>query len=250
MFARAHSKCRKPTAQKQGSGFHGRIRSRKDPCNGQLTTALPFVTFPPASCAFPLRWCDSALGGPIMETLAYDLATPYQLRPNNAHSRDGHILLRGVASQEEIDHVHPLITGLLAAHARTRTVWVAPDESAPLLEYASNLWQKSEELKAFIFAGRFARIAAELMGVRGVRLYHDEALVKEPGSSVTPWHKDHYTGRLRRTHHQNGRLSDSRVEMAPLRRHASWTVPGSMSVLRSRRALQNIRAPHACGGGP
>ena len=28
------------------------------------------------------------------------------------------------------------------------------------------------------------------MGVRGVRLYHDQALFKEPGGGRTPWHQD------------------------------------------------------------
>ncbi|MCC6395792.1 MAG: phytanoyl-CoA dioxygenase family protein [Bacteroidetes bacterium] len=156
-----------------------------------------------------------------MEMLAYDLATPYPVTSEQCSQfhHDGHILLRGLVAQEEIDYFRPLILGLLDAHAKTRTVWVAPDESAPLLEYASNLWQKSEEVRAFIFAKRFARVAAELMGVRGVRLYHDEALAKEPGGSATPWHKDHYNWPLATPHTIKMwiALSDIRVEMAPLR---------------------------------
>jgi ectoine hydroxylase-related dioxygenase (phytanoyl-CoA dioxygenase family) len=31
-----------------------------------------------------------------------------------------------------------------------------------------------------------------LMGADGVRLYHDQALIKEPGGKPTPWHQDHY----------------------------------------------------------
>ena len=30
------------------------------------------------------------------------------------------------------------------------------------------------------------------MGCRGVRLYHDQALYKEPGGGITPWHADQY----------------------------------------------------------
>jgi ectoine hydroxylase-related dioxygenase (phytanoyl-CoA dioxygenase family) len=43
-----------------------------------------------------------------------------------------------------------------------------------------------------VFGRRLARIAAELMGVRGVRLYHDQALYKEAGGGHTPWHADQY----------------------------------------------------------
>jgi len=55
-----------------------------------------------------------------------------------------------------------------------------------------NLWTESEVVRAFSFAGKLARIAAELMGVGGVRMYHDQALYKEPGGGITPWHADQY----------------------------------------------------------
>lgn len=55
-----------------------------------------------------------------------------------------------------------------------------------------NIWTKSEEVKRFVFGKRLARIATELMGVGGVRMYHDQALFKEPGGGFTPWHADQY----------------------------------------------------------
>jgi len=56
-----------------------------------------------------------------------------------------------------------------------------------------NLWTQSETVRAFVFGQRLARIAAELLGVKGVRLYHDQSLYKEPGGGVTPAHADqHY----------------------------------------------------------
>jgi len=54
-----------------------------------------------------------------------------------------------------------------------------------------NLWTHSELIRSFV-SGRLASIAAELMGVEGVRIYHDQALFKEPGGTATPWHLDHY----------------------------------------------------------
>src|SRR5690606_20894713 len=53
-----------------------------------------------------------------------------------------------------------------------------------------NLWRTDEEVKRFVFATRFAKIAADLLGVANVRLYHDQALFKEPGGGPTPWHQD------------------------------------------------------------
>lgn len=55
-----------------------------------------------------------------------------------------------------------------------------------------NLWRNDEVVKALIFSKRLAQIAAELMQVDGVRLYHDQALFKEAGGGIIPWHADQY----------------------------------------------------------
>ena len=43
-----------------------------------------------------------------------------------------------------------------------------------------------------MFSKRLAKIAADLMEVEGVRLYHDQALYKEPSGGITPWHADQF----------------------------------------------------------
>lgn len=55
-----------------------------------------------------------------------------------------------------------------------------------------NLWTKDETVKQLVFSKRLAGIATQLMEVEGVRLYHDQALFKEPGGGFTPWHADQY----------------------------------------------------------
>ena len=156
-----------------------------------------------------------------MESMTLDLARPYPVDANQCakYRRDGHILLQGVATPEDIEHYAPPILDLVEAHAKPRGVLVKPGESRPLYEYLANVWQKSEEVREFVFARRFAQIAAELMGVRAVRLYHDEAIEKEPGGSPSPWHKDHFNWPLA-THHTIKMwlaLADVRVEMAAIR---------------------------------
>lgn len=55
-----------------------------------------------------------------------------------------------------------------------------------------NLWQKDAEIQTFVFSKRLGQIASELMQVEGVRMYHDQALFKEAGGGITPWHADQY----------------------------------------------------------
>lgn len=55
-----------------------------------------------------------------------------------------------------------------------------------------NLWREDDHIKGLVFSERIAKIAADLMQVEGVRLYHDQALFKEAGGGITPWHADQY----------------------------------------------------------
>jgi ectoine hydroxylase-related dioxygenase (phytanoyl-CoA dioxygenase family) len=48
----------------------------------------------------------------------------------------------------------------------------------------------SQIVKEFVSSLSLGRIATELMGTRGVRMYHDQALYKEAGGGHTPWHVD------------------------------------------------------------
>ena len=63
-----------------------------------------------------------------------------------------------------------------------------------------NLWTKSDVVREFVFGKRLARIAAELMGTNGVRLYHDQALYKQGKGGFTPWHADQYYWPLASSH--------------------------------------------------
>jgi ectoine hydroxylase-related dioxygenase (phytanoyl-CoA dioxygenase family) len=56
----------------------------------------------------------------------------------------------------------------------------------------TNIWTQSEVARKLVFSRRLAQIATELLGTKGVRLYHDQALYKEPGGGITPWHADGY----------------------------------------------------------
>ncbi|WP_083421877.1 phytanoyl-CoA dioxygenase family protein [Arsenicibacter rosenii] len=55
-----------------------------------------------------------------------------------------------------------------------------------------NLWQQDDRCREFVLSKRLGQIAAELMQTSGVRLYHDQALFKEAGGGITPWHADQY----------------------------------------------------------
>lgn len=122
------------------------------------------------------------------------LDSPYPLTAGQiaSYRNDGHALLRGVASAAEVAAFRPAIAELVWADARRMGKLEERDTYHRAFVQVANLWECSATVARFTHARRFARIAAELMGVAGVRLYHDQALFKEPGGGATPWHQDQY----------------------------------------------------------
>ena len=103
---------------------------------------------------------------------------------------DGYVLLRGVCSPDEAAAYRPVLRDVTMAHNRNTRPLEERDTYGKAFIQVGNLWQKDERAAIFTKARRFARIAAQLMGVEGVRLYHDQALYKEPNGGHTPWHQD------------------------------------------------------------
>jgi ectoine hydroxylase-related dioxygenase (phytanoyl-CoA dioxygenase family) len=121
-----------------------------------------------------------------------DQAYPLAADQMDAYRQDGHILLRGVASQAEIAAYLPAIRSAVAQfNTETRPLAEREIRRQAFLQIM-NLWTRDAAVRRFTLARRFAGLAAELMGVPGVRIYHDQALYKEPGGSHTPWHQDQY----------------------------------------------------------
>ncbi|KRE64746.1 phytanoyl-CoA dioxygenase family protein [Paenibacillus sp. Soil750] len=107
-----------------------------------------------------------------------------------SYRQDGHLLLKGVATQSVIDQYRPLIQSeVTRLNNETRPLHERDTYGKAFIQI-SNLWENSEAVRPLVFMRRFAKIAAQLMGVSGVRMYHDQALFKEPGGGHTPWHQD------------------------------------------------------------
>ncbi|MES2461163.1 MAG: phytanoyl-CoA dioxygenase family protein [Armatimonadota bacterium] len=120
------------------------------------------------------------------------LDSPYLLTDEQItdYQKQGFALLRGIASTDEVAAYRPFITGLTDEFAKGYKPLEQRDTRGKAFIQLANLWQKDEAVARFTLSRRFAHIAAELMGVDGVRLYHDQALYKEPGGGHTPWHQD------------------------------------------------------------
>jgi hypothetical protein len=122
------------------------------------------------------------------------LDTPYEL-PSDAPSRfedDGFVRLSGVLDAETVEHYEPVITDQVIELNTMHLPLEERDTYSKAFLQVENLWEHGGAVRELVFSQRLAKLAADLLGVDGVRLYHDQALYKESGGGVTPWHADQY----------------------------------------------------------
>jgi ectoine hydroxylase-related dioxygenase (phytanoyl-CoA dioxygenase family) len=109
------------------------------------------------------------------------------------HFREkGHVLIPGVLDKSEVDFYRDVINDAALRFNPEKRKLEDRDTYGRAFLQIMNLWEVDAEVKKFTLAKRFGKIAADLLGVENVRIYHDQALYKEPGGGFTPWHQDQY----------------------------------------------------------
>ncbi|MBL7872886.1 MAG: phytanoyl-CoA dioxygenase family protein [Cyclobacteriaceae bacterium] len=109
-----------------------------------------------------------------------------------AYQQNGYALIKNLATPTEISHYRPLILNAVKKLNPEVRKMEDRDTYGKAFLQTTNLWEEDEQVKEFTLAKKFAAVAAQLMGVEKVRLYHDQALFKEAGGGFTPWHQDQF----------------------------------------------------------
>ncbi len=113
----------------------------------------------------------------------------------DAFRDNGFVYLPNVCSSDEIAYYREVIARATYANNTERRPLAERDAFRKLALQTMQIRYHDPAVMAFVTARRFGKIAAELLGARGVRIYHDQSLFKEPGGNVrniTPWHQDLY----------------------------------------------------------
>ena len=118
---------------------------------------------------------------------------PYSLTSDDvqAFRENGYIHLVGVLPDDVLEYYEPIISKITQEHDPAAGVALEDkDIYGKAFIQLGNLWQHDAQVTELVFCKRLARLASELMGTAGVRLYHDQSLYKEPSGGITPWHVD------------------------------------------------------------
>lgn len=149
-----------------------------------------------------------------------ELMQPYPLAAGQLrfYQENRYIKLKQVFSAETIAFFNGLISRKVEEMNTVATPLSERTTYGKAFLQLFNLWREDEGIRELVFSKRLGKIAADLMQLRGVRLYHDQALFKEAGGGITPWHADQYYWPLATDHAVTAwiPLQATPLEMGPL----------------------------------
>ena len=130
----------------------------------------------------------------LPESIRKKLEAPYTLSLDQLtfYQKNQFIKLKEVFDAETIDFYNEVISIQVNQMNHEQTALEERNTYGKAFLQLFNLWRENELVKELVFSKRMGKIAADLMRVDGVRLYHDQALFKEGGGGITPWHADQY----------------------------------------------------------
>ncbi|MCL6268167.1 phytanoyl-CoA dioxygenase family protein [Flagellimonas myxillae] len=122
------------------------------------------------------------------------LDQPYTLNQDQLdfYKQNAFIKIKEVLPPEVLAYFNTVISAKVEEQNTQSTPLEDRDTYGKAFLQIFNLWTLDEEIKKLVCCKRLAQLAADLMEVNGVRMYHDQALFKEGGGGITPWHADQY----------------------------------------------------------
>lgn len=108
-----------------------------------------------------------------------------------AFRRDGYVVVPDLLDRDELARFGELVTR--AVHERVagdRRSLADKSRYEQSFVQCQNLWEDHPEVRPLSFHPLLGQAAAELLGAQRVRLWHDQALYKEPGGRPTDAHQD------------------------------------------------------------
>ena len=118
------------------------------------------------------------------------------------YQNNGFIVIEDFLSPEELEHWRKAVTTAVKERAGIKIpgkdiktgeadgINEDADYFAKVFDQLLNLWQTNEQVKKLMLDQRIGKMAAQLAGVDGIRIWHDQALIKRPWANPTTWHLD------------------------------------------------------------
>ena len=119
-----------------------------------------------------------------------------------SYRSSGFLVIENLLSEEELEHWRKTVTMAVKERAGIKIpgkdirigeadgINEDADYFGKVFDQLLNLWQTDEGVKKLMLDERLGNMAAQLAGVDGIRIWHDQALIKRPWANPTSWHLD------------------------------------------------------------
>ena len=152
--------------------------------------------------------------------LQHELNALYEVSAEKVQvfQENGYAIVPGVFSANLLAQVGARIRRIVENYQAKQPALAERNTYGKAFLQTGSLWRQDDQIKAFCLAPRLGAIAAALLQVRGIRMYHDQALFKEAGGGFTPWHADQHYWPLSNDNSITAwiPLQDVPLEMGPL----------------------------------
>jgi ectoine hydroxylase-related dioxygenase (phytanoyl-CoA dioxygenase family) len=127
------------------------------------------------------------------------MRTELSQREIEDYQEKGFVVVEDFLTGEELERWREVVDGAVAARKDLKLSnregdsrnWRAGDSYYDqVFVQRINLWQDNEAMRQLMFDSRLGKMAADLAGVDGIRIWHDQALIKQPWANPTAWHLD------------------------------------------------------------
>jgi len=119
-----------------------------------------------------------------------------------AYQKDGYLLIEDFLSADELSIWRTAVTEAIEQRGGRKMPYgdikVGEDDGinkesdyyGKVFDQLLNLWQTNDKVKQIMLDEKLGKMAATLAGCSGIRIWHDQALIKRPWANPTSWHLD------------------------------------------------------------
>ncbi len=146
-----------------------------------------------------------------------------------SYGRDGFVLHRNLLSPEEVVELKTAVLDAVALMGRKKVIGGKDDMEEgddyydKVFTQRLNLWRLNETVKRYMLHPALGQMLKQLEGVP-FRVWHDQALIKEPFGNPTAWHLDNPYWSFYSRHAVSIWIA---LEPATLENGCMWFIPGT-----------------------
>src|SRR5262245_26020743 len=121
-----------------------------------------------------------------------------QLNSDQIHSyrENGFLHVPGFLSSQEVTELKQAMLDAVASMGKRKVAGGGPEITEGDAYYDRvftqrlNLWRISPVVKRYMLDAQLGKMLCDLAGIKAIRVWHDQALIKEPFANPTAWHLD------------------------------------------------------------